>query len=149
MMITTNEKRVGGAEETEDVEEEEKEGKEEKEEEAWEAEVVEEAKEAEEEETSLERERERERERGIWCSGNKWMVKGRQWSGRNSYRLCGEEGRGPEEEEGPGRRIRRGSPKEDPHRLRIARGGGGGGGGGGMPEEEVEDRRRMGILQQV
>jgi len=37
MMITTNEKRVGGAEEaeeTEDVEEEEKEGKEEKEEEA-------------------------------------------------------------------------------------------------------------------
>ena len=42
MMITTNEKRVGGAEETEDVEEEEKEGKEEKEEEAWEAEVVEE-----------------------------------------------------------------------------------------------------------
>ena len=34
MMITANEKRVGGAEETEDVEEEEKEGKEEKEEEA-------------------------------------------------------------------------------------------------------------------
>ena len=34
MMITTNEKRVGGAEEAEDVEEKEKEGKEEKEEEA-------------------------------------------------------------------------------------------------------------------